>query len=208
MKLIKDLGPRERKTSTRKDRWGLFECSICKKHGEYPLTNGKKGVMCIDCRRVLSATKHSMCTTTQYHSWSGMKQRCNNKKLPNYYRYGGRGIKYADKWEKFEGFWEDMKDNHFENATIDRIDNDLGYCKENCQWLTMDDNREKDKTRPVIQYKVEGKNKVYAEQLKIWPSMKEAAFELNLLQSKIGKVCQNKGFTHGGYGWNYVNHKL
>ena len=205
MKLIKELGPRVRKTSSRTDRWGVFECDICKGHKEYPMSNGNKGIMCVDCRRVMSATKHNMCKTEQYHSWFNMKQRCTNKNRSDYKYYGGKNVSYADKWETFQGFWEDMEKGHFPQATIDRIDNNLGYFKSNCQWITRTENSSKDKFKPVIQYKVEGRTKIYIEDLRVWSSVKEAAYELNLLQSKISAVCRKNRKTHGGFGWKFVN---
>ena len=71
-----------------------------------------------------------------YNSWSGMKKRCNTKTSYCYPRYGGRGITYADRWEDFDAFKEDMEELWFQDAHIDRIDNDESYSKSNCQWLT------------------------------------------------------------------------
>lgn len=46
------------------------------------------------------------------------------------------GINVCDKWLKFEGFVEEMglRPPKF---TLDRIDNDKGYFKENCRWVTQ-----------------------------------------------------------------------
>lgn len=71
----------------------------------------------------------------EYKSWNAMKQRCNNPKNPQYKDYGGRGITYVDKWESFKGFYEDMGKRP-EGTTLDRIDVDKNYCKENCRWAT------------------------------------------------------------------------
>ena len=71
--------------------------------------------------------------TATYTTWRGMIQRCNNINNTNYKDYGGRGIKVCDKWLKFEGFYEDMGDRP-DNLTLDRINVNGNYCKENCRW--------------------------------------------------------------------------
>jgi hypothetical protein len=90
----------------------------------------------------MPAKTHGMSHTLIYDIWSQMRQRCDNSNNKNYCYYGGIGITYDPKWRTFEGFYEDMKDGYSEHLTIDRIDTNGNYTKENCRWITMSKQQE------------------------------------------------------------------
>lgn len=69
-----------------------------------------------------------------------MKYRCTNNQVSWYKYYGGRGIKYDPAWETFEQFAKDMFPSWAEGATLDRVDTDGDYTKENCRWVTLGEN--------------------------------------------------------------------
>jgi hypothetical protein len=84
--------------------------------------------------------------TNTYKIWCGMIARCQSPGSARFAKYGGQGITVCDEWRKYENFARDMGSRPG-GATLDRIDNALGYSKENCRWATVSEqNRNKKKT--------------------------------------------------------------
>ena len=86
-----------------------------------------------------SRKKHGDSTTRLYGIWNGMRHRCLDKKHISYHRYGGRGIKVCEEWDKsYENFKEWAINNGYqEELSIDRIDNDKDYSPSNCKWSSI-----------------------------------------------------------------------
>jgi hypothetical protein len=68
-----------------------------------------------------------------------MRDRCSNPSSRQYCDYGGRGIKVDPRWQSFVNFNQDMGSSYAEGLTIERIDNDGDYTKQNCTWIPRKD---------------------------------------------------------------------
>ena len=99
--------------------------------------------------------------TRMYKIWEHMKTRCLSPNNDRYHSYGGRGITICDKWLKFDGFHEDMKDSYSDSLTIDRINNDKGYSRDNCRWATNDE--QANNKRSTVKLTFNGETKALKE---------------------------------------------
>jgi len=96
---------------------------------------------------------HGMSETNIYHVWQAVKSRCTNPNMSRHKYYMDKGISYPEKWESFEGFYEDMGKTYKKNLTIDRIDGDKDYSKENCRWTDYDTQNNNKLNNIILNYK-------------------------------------------------------
>jgi hypothetical protein len=74
-----------------------------------------------------------------YQSWRSMRSRVFARSGTHHGRnYADRGITICAEWDVFTTFLADMGERP-EGTSLERIDNDKGYSKDNCRWATKRD---------------------------------------------------------------------
>lgn len=137
MILIKDLGMIfANENSKQKRRYGMYQCPKCGtivRMQSFEALNSKTG-KCKSCSsKTHGETKHKL-----YNTWKNQKRRCFTKTNPYYVNYGGRGITMSSEFANDFSVWleyvESLDNCYKDGYTIDRINNDGNYERNNLRW--------------------------------------------------------------------------
>ena len=141
------------------------------------------------CLRNNHFITHGSCGERLYKLYKGILQRCNNPNHKMYHRYGGRGIQVCDEWLNFPEFKEwALKNGYSDELTIERINKDLNYSPENCEWITKGENSRRANTK----YSDELKQEIRESWLKFSGNKKQfASLYPNLTYNAIRGILRN-----------------
>lgn len=127
---------------------------------------------------------HGQTNSRTYKSWAGMIGRSQNPKHIEYERYGARGITVCKEWQEFAGFFADMGERP-KGMSIDRIDVNQGYCKENCRWATPKEQARN--TRRNVLITIDGETKTVAEWVELTGAAKDKTVYQRIKKGLTGR---------------------
>lgn len=118
----------------------LCQCDCGKM--SYATTSNLRGGNSKSCGCALQEvrTTHGMSRTPTYIVWKTMHSRCRSMNPATYPNYMGRGISVCAEWSDFTVFLKDMGPKPRPDFDLDRTNNDLGYSKTNCRWVSRQQN--------------------------------------------------------------------
>jgi hypothetical protein len=102
-------------------------------------------------KKILDKTSHGLAGKRAYNIWKNIVDRCRNPNNRHYADYGGRGVDVCDEWLDVTNFYRDMGDPP-DGRSIERLDNNLGYSKDNCVWATDTQQRRNKRSSRLIEY--------------------------------------------------------
>ena len=157
LEIVKTLGER-RFTGGKWRTLVIARCLHCGKESEMLRQNVVKHNKRsrIHCQHCTEDRYHRMTGTRIWRIWMGMRNRVygtgGTRDLKNYH---GRGIRMCEGWKDFENFYKDMSEGYSDDLTIERINVNGHYCKENCRWVSMFEQQSNKRNNRVVVYQGE-----------------------------------------------------
>lgn len=106
----------------------------------------------------MSKRKHGLSRSKEESAWRHMLQRCYSEKSAQYKNYGARGIVVCDRWKNFQNFIEDIGLSPSRLHSLDRINVNGNYSKENCRWATQKEQQQNRSNNHIVEYLGERKS--------------------------------------------------
>jgi len=115
--------------------WGHVTLAELARHMKVPYTTLRWRIAHGHVSLKQAPQKDRVTHNPMYWVWADMHIRCRYPSHTAWKNYGGRGITVCSEWSDFRRFWADMGPTYQPGLTIERKDNDKGYCLDNCIWI-------------------------------------------------------------------------
>ena len=185
----------------------LYECHcvICgrKKVMQFSNIYTHKGTTHHNCSKAILNEPHIKAFRSK---WCDMRERTTNPKNDHYAAYGGRGITSED-YKNFIDFYDDMYKSFIEHVneygvkdtSLERIDVNKSYTKDNIKWITMKEQH--DNKQKTVYFKVTQPNGEYTIERNLHKYEIEHGFSNNFIRNKLYGIVKDNT-------WNGITYEL
>lgn len=190
------------RTDNRGRKYYKMKCTVCGREKEMLISTIKleKGIKHKSCGRGLK-TKDSVF----YSRWEAMRTRTTNKNYWASKHYSERGIN-SDEFELFIDFYDNMYEDFVKmsklygakNVSLDRIDVNKSYTKDNCRWVYIKEQNGNQRKNKFFEAKSPCGDILIAK------NVSKFAREHNLNRGAISNILNGRGYTHKGWKFKYI----